>query len=368
MGRGCPLCRPQYHGCACQGHEDGRGSSCFAASPSLPPNLMWPLQLGQLGRGWRQGGVFSKGGSSCSLLGVVRSPVPAAMAAAWSVQLGWQLGICGGGLGRKLPMGAAKRGRSEWGRCGVPLMPHSVPSPGSPWPGWVPVVQDTPLLGQGDASRSLAVAVGLSLQRAGHGVGVAGQGVPLRGAGLPCSRGCSPGSLFVALGRGLAVLVGTSSREATPWGCAGGRAGVLCWGELCRGAVPAMCVLAVGCAVGCVLWPSRGAVPWVRAVPEQIVGPMAVFSPLSPPPGHAALPPILPCCHRSILSSGHPPAPLSVLPPIPPSSRPGAPVPRPCRGCAEQGLTHLFALSLSVRPSVCLSLGRSSALSFHKDS
>lgn len=87
-------------------------------------------------------------------------------------------------LGKEtLPIGSAKRGRSEWGGCGHP---HGVPTLGSPLPGWVPVVvQYTLLLGQGDASRSLAMAVGLFLQRAGCGVGWLGRGCPMGKLGSP---------------------------------------------------------------------------------------------------------------------------------------------------------------------------------------
>lgn len=51
----------------------------------------------------------------------------------------------------------------------------------------------TPCFGVSDASRTLVVAVGLSLQRDGHGVGVAREGVPHGEAGLPHSLGSSLG-------------------------------------------------------------------------------------------------------------------------------------------------------------------------------
>lgn len=175
---------------------------------------------------------------------------------------------------------------------------------------------------------------------------------------------------------GLAVLVGIFSHGAVlgimlgscAMGLCHGRACDVCscWGSchglchgLCRGAVLWVVLWAVCCgeAVASCHELCRGFMLWDHAVPEQIVGPMAVSSSLSPP-GQAALPPILLSCCLSILLSHHPPALLSVLPPIPPSSRPGALVPRPRYGRAEQGLTHLFALSLSVRLSVFLSAGR----------
>lgn len=112
----------------------------------------------------------ARGGSSWSLLGVVRSPIMALRR-----QPGWQHGGCSRGgqlevwgwFGKEThPMGAAKRGRSEWGRRGAP------------------------------------------------GVLPAGRGCPHGEAGLPHNVGSSPGTLFAALGEGLAVLVGASGRGA----------------------------------------------------------------------------------------------------------------------------------------------------------
>lgn len=134
-------------------------------------------------------GVFSKGGSSCSLLGVICSPVTAPP---W--QPGWQRGRCSRGGQLELcgwlgmathPMGAAKRGRSEWGtQCA---------------PSW--------------------------------------QGVPHGEAGLPHSLGSSPGTLFCGSRAGASCLGGC----LRPWGHVMGLRWGLCWGAvlegLCHGAV-----------------------------------------------------------------------------------------------------------------------------------
>lgn len=137
-------------------------------------------------------------------------------------------------------------------------------------------------------------------------------------------------------------------RGAVLWSFASGQ---------CHGSVPWVVPWAVCCgrAVGLCRQLCCEFMLWGRAVPEQIAGPRAVSWPLFPH-GHAAPPSILLSCCLSILLSHHSPTPLSVLPPVLPSSHPGASVSRPHHGCAEQGLTHLFALSFSLRPSVCLSV------------
>lgn len=271
--------------------------------------------------------------------------------------------------------------RQLWGTCrapslacGAPLVPHGVPAPGSPLPGWVPVVVWTPRFWVG------VMPAGPWPWQWGcpwPWGGGARQGMFRREAGLPHGLEFSLGTLFVALGQGwlswwappamglrhgavLGVMLGCCAM-----GLCRGRACDVCscwggsWHGLCRGAVLWVMLWAVCCgqAVALCRGLCHGFMLWGRAVPEQIVGPMAVSSSLSPP-GHAALPPILLSCYLSILLSHHSPALLSVLPHIPLSSRPGALVPQPRYGRAEQGLTHLFALSLSVRLSVFLSAGR----------
>lgn len=211
------------------------------------------------------------------------------------------------------------------------------------------------------------------------------QGVPHGEVGLPHSLGSSAGTLFVDLGKGclswwVPPAVGPC-HGAVLGGCAVGLCWegacdvcscVVCHGSchgLCRGDVLWGCAVvpclgaalwgcAVGRAVGCVFRPCRGLCRgftlWGCAVAEQIVGPTAVSWPLSPR-GQAVLPHILLSCCLSILLSCHSP---TMLPSTLLCSHPGALVLQPHHDCAKQGLTHLFALSLSpsVRPSVCLSL------------
>lgn len=74
------------------GHEEGKGLSCSAVPPSLPPHHTWPLQPGQLGRDWMLGGSSAREvillPAGCCLL-TCHGTVLAAGVAAWLVWLRW---------------------------------------------------------------------------------------------------------------------------------------------------------------------------------------------------------------------------------------------------------------------------------------
>lgn len=128
----CPLCRPQFHYGGCQGHEDGRGVVLLCRATTTTTAATTTTPCGPCRRG-SLAGAGCRGRSSCKD-GVHPAPclvgchlpthhgtTPAARLAAWSGS-GW-----GGTRGSKLwlgketlPMGSAKRGRSEWGTCGAP--------------------------------------------------------------------------------------------------------------------------------------------------------------------------------------------------------------------------------------------------------
>lgn len=129
-------------------------------------------------QGLDAGGIFSKGGlpAPCWLLSAHLSRH---CAGGWGGSVVGVAEMVAGGLGwpgkETLPAAAAERGRRASGSCGtLAVLPAHGPwgTPHAPWCACprMPTARvgacggvDTPLLGQGDASRSLAVAVALSL-------------------------------------------------------------------------------------------------------------------------------------------------------------------------------------------------------------